>query len=89
MRYISISAPDITISPNPSLPDRITLLATGINPENISLFTMTGLKLQFGHGYDNSGMMLSIYPATPLPSGIYLLRIAQNRLLKTVKVVIP
>lgn len=87
--YFDSSAPDITISPNPSLPDRITLLATGINPENISLFTMTGLKLQFGHGYDNSGMMLSIYPATPLPSGIYLLRIAQNRLLKTVKVVIP
>lgn len=87
--YFDSAAPDIIIAPNPSLPDRITLLAAGINPEAISLFTMTGLKLPFGHGYDNSSMMLSIYPAAPLPSGIYLLRIAQDRLLKTVKVVIP
>ncbi len=87
--YFDAAAPDIKIAPNPSLPDRITLLTTGINPENISLFTMTGLRLPFGHAYDNSGMTLNIYPATPLHSGIYFVRIAQDRLLKTVKVVIP
>ncbi len=87
--YFDVAAPDIKIAPNPSQPDRITLLASGINPENISLFTMTGHRLPFGHGYDNSGMMLSIYPSTPLPSGIYFLKITQDRLLKTVKVVIP
>jgi len=87
--YFDADAPAITIAPNPSRPERITLFASGINPENISLFTMTGHRLPFGHGYDNSNMMLSIYPSTPLPSGIYFLKIAQDRLLKTVKVVIP
>lgn len=83
------SEPVLTLAPNPSLPDRITLLAAGVTPESITLFCMSGRPVPFRYDYDKPGMLLSIRPVSPLTSGIYLLRLQQGRSLKTVKVVIP
>lgn len=79
----------MTLASNPAAPDRISLLATGVEPENISLHSMLGQNMHFTHQYNEQEMRLTLYPSTPLPSGIYLLKLRQGRPLKTFKVIIP
>lgn len=83
------SEPVITIAPNPSAPEKISLLAANVNPESLELYNITGGRMLFSHSYDPSGMVLSLYPSRPLTSGFYFLKLLQGEVLKTVKVMIP
>ncbi|GAA4433957.1 hypothetical protein GCM10023091_08230 [Ravibacter arvi] len=83
------SGPTATLAPNPALPDKITLLCSGFLPGQVALVCMSGHTYRTQNHYDTKTNLLTISPANPLPSGIYLLRFSAETALKTVKVVIP
>lgn len=82
-------SPTITLASNPAAPDKISMLAAGVTPGNLSLKSMMGRDIAFSHAYDNHSMRLTLYPSTPLSPGIYLLHLKQERVLKSFKVIIP
>jgi hypothetical protein len=83
------SEPVLTLAPNPASPDQITLLAIGVEPENIRVHSLLGRSVSFSHRYDKESSQLAILPSAPLPSGIYLVSLGRGSALKSIKVVIP
>lgn len=81
--------PVITIAPNPSLPDKITLLAEGVDPGSLKLYNGIGTSVLINESYDPSTRILTLLPVQPLTSGVYFLKLQKERVLKTVKVIIP
>lgn len=81
--------PSLTLAPNPAAPDRISLLTEGVSPGDLRLYSMAGTPISLREVYDAEKRTMTLYPASPLPSGIYLLRFQKDKVLKTLKVVIP
>ena len=78
----------LLVYPNPASLDQIRIFKNNIDPDALLLTTITGQNIPFTIANFESNY-ITLLPAQPLPSGLYILSIFKNGIRQHAKVLVP